>query len=161
MLMGLKAWAARNNVSDAAFSELVSLFGISVDRDLSSNGSGSESRVQSQIRLEASKLGMKLWRNNVGVFIDDRRIPVRYGLANESKKMNSVMKSSDLIGIRPVTITPYHVGTVIGQFVAFEVKKESWVFSGNPRENAQFNFIKAVVSAGGHAKFVNNASLLG
>lgn len=161
MLIELKAWAFRNDISDVAYNELIELFGMSsVSITSPSDGSDSESSVQNKVRIQASKLGMTLWRNNVGVFTDKRGIPVRYGLANESKRMNSVIKSSDLIGVRPVTIDESHVGTIIGQFVALEVKKESWVFSNRPHEVAQLNFLKLMGSRGAYAKFINNASQL-
>ena len=70
-----------------------------------------ETDVQASIRLEAAGKGIVLWRNNVGVLMDQRGRPVRYGLANDSERVNSVTKSSDLIGIKPLAIQDYHVGT--------------------------------------------------
>jgi len=115
-----------------------------------------EQLVQAQVRMEASQQGFRLWRNNVGVAMDSRGIPIRYGLCNESKQMNKNIKSSDLIGIRPIVITQEMVGETIGQFVAMEVKKEDWKFSGNDREQAQDRFLTLVKSLGGYAKFINN-----
>lgn len=116
-----------------------------------------ETLVQADVRLKASHQGFRLWRNNVGVAVDKRGIPVRYGLCNESKQMNKNIKSSDLIGIRPITITQDMVGKVIGQFVAIEVKKEDWKYTGNLREEAQQRFLTLVQSLGGYAKFINNS----
>ena len=76
-----------------------------------------ESTIQAKVRLDASKLGWRLWRNNVGVLMDSRGVPVRFGLANDSAGVNKIIKSADLIGIRPVIITQDMVGKVIGQFV--------------------------------------------
>ena len=115
-----------------------------------------EQVVQSEVRLEASNRGFRLWRNNVGVAMDNRGIPVRYGLCNESKQMNKNLKSSDLIGIRPILITQDMVGKVFGQFIAIEIKKESWKPSpSNLREQAQERFITLVQSLGGYAKIIN------
>ena len=65
-----------------------------------------EDDVKKVILLKASKLGWRLWRNNVGVLKDERGVPIRFGLANTSKAVNGELKSGDLIGIRPVLITP-------------------------------------------------------
>jgi len=116
----------------------------------------SEAAVQVNVRLEASSKGILLWRNNTGVLKDERGVPVRYGLANESKAMNAKIKGSDLIGIRPLLITQEYVGSVIGQFVAIEVKKENWKWCGNAREEAQLRFLQIVNSHGGHALFANS-----
>ena len=117
----------------------------------------SEDAVQGEVRLKVSQQGNRVWRNNVGVMLDRRGVPVRYGLANESKKQNEKTKSSDLIGIRQVLITPDMVGQTFGQFMALEVKKEGWVYSGTPREEAQLNFISIVCSLGGYGMFIDNA----
>lgn len=74
----------------------------------------SESALQNHIRLAAAISGVTLWRNNVGVLLDARGIPVRYGLANESKQLNAQFKSADLIG-----------WTADGRFVSIEVKSRS------------------------------------
>jgi hypothetical protein len=112
-----------------------------------------ETDVQQTARIEASEDGARLWRNNSGALFDERGRLVRYGLCNESKKMNDEIKSSDLIGVRPILITPEMVGTVIGQFVAIECKPEAWKFTGTLREVAQKKFIDLVNALGGFAKF--------
>jgi len=117
--------------------------------------SKSENEIKAEVMLEASKLGWTLFRNNVGVAVRQDGTPVRYGLANISQKMNQAVKSSDLIGIRPVLITPEMVGHTLGQFVAIEVKKEDWKFSGKGREAAQLKFIDIINGLGGYACFVN------
>lgn len=119
-----------------------------------------ESDIQAKIRLEASKKGVKLWRNNVGALSDVNGRYVRYGLANESAQLNAVFKSSDLIGIRPVTITADMVGKTIGQFVAREVKTENWEFKGTPREKAQKAFMDLINALGGDAAFCTDEGSL-
>ena len=108
----------------------------------------SESIVQQEIILEAARHGIRLMRNNVGagVMRDEHtgnESYVRFGLLNESKEMNKRIKSSDLISLIPPT----------GQFIAVEVKKEGWKYTGTPREKAQLAFIDWVKSMGGLASF--------
>lgn len=130
----------------------------------------SETAVQTARRLAAAQQGNRLWRNNVGALPDERGIPVRYGLANDSAKTNKVFKSSDLIGITRRIITPDMVGCLIGQFTAEETKKPGWSYQGdkpcgckpgksqcNPcHERAQLAFINQVIALGGIARFVSN-----
>lgn len=113
----------------------------------------SESVQQSLIRLAGSRKGMLLFRNNVGALLDARGVPVRYGLANESKAMNQQVKSADLIGIEPIVITQEMVGQTIGRFVSIEVKDEDWNFSGKGRELAQMAWKELINSNGGRAFF--------
>ena len=117
-----------------------------------------EATVQSLVRLEAARRGWKLFRNNVGVLMDSRGVPVRYGLANDSKQVNAAVKSGDLIGIRPVTITQGMVGSVLGQFVSIECKRAGWKPSPNDEhEKAQMRWAELVLLAGGHAVFSTGA----
>jgi hypothetical protein len=112
-----------------------------------------ENEVLNRIRLQASKDGYTLWRNNSGAACIDGRW-VRWGLANDSKKLNENIKSSDLIGIRPRLITLDMVGDTIGQFVAYEIKASNWFYRDTKRERAQKKFIELVNTLGGEAKFL-------
>lgn len=113
-----------------------------------------ESKVQALARVEASEQGLRIWRNNVGVAFDKKGTPIRYGLANESAQMNRVIKSSDLIGIKPILILPEHVGQTIGQFIARECKASDWRYMHSPREAAQKKFLDLVNSLGGDGQFL-------
>lgn len=62
----------------------------------------SEKRIMRDIQLAATKVGARLWRNNVGLFLTQYFSPIRCGLCTGS---------SDLIGIMPD-----------GRFLAVEVK---------------------------------------
>ena len=158
--MQLNEWALRWGIPYAALEDLRRRMG-ALNTEPSIAGVGlSEGAVQTNIRLEASQCGARLWRNNVGALLDARGIPVRYGLANDSKAMNKQIKSSDLIGLKPVLIEPHHVGQILGQFVAREVKEQAWRFSGSERENAQLAFLQLVLSLGGDAAFANGAGTL-
>ena len=100
--------------------------------------------------------GMRLWRNNVGAFHDEAKgIHVRFGLANDSKQVNSVIKSGDLIGIRPRVITLGDVGATLGQFVSLECKNAHWKYRGTEHERAQEAWAALVMSLGGIARFVS------
>ncbi len=121
----------------------------------------SEEAVTSRVILEAASKGCILWRNNVGAYVDERGVEVRYGLANISKKMNKNIKSSDRIGIRKRLIYPHDVGHIIGQFVAREIKKEGWQFDmHDPHQAAQAKFNNLVVSYGGDAAFCTGVGSL-
>jgi len=113
----------------------------------------SESDVQNLVRLAASRAGVRLWRNNCGASLLANGSFVRWGLANDSAEMNRVIKSADLIGIRPVLITPAHVGATIGQFVSREIKAPNWIAKDTERERAQRAWATLVNSLGGDAAF--------
>jgi hypothetical protein len=118
----------------------------------------SEQQTQQQIRLALGRGPARLFRNNVGtgwagqatkiqrrgmvavepgdVIVRQGR-PVQFGLAKGS---------SDLIGLRSVTIGPEHVGQTLAVFVAVEVK------SAKGRTTAeQGAFIEQVTAMGGLA----------
>jgi len=116
-----------------------------------------ESDIQAAIRLAASQQGHVLWRNNSGVLRDERGVPVRFGLCNDSAQLNSQCKSSDLIGVRRVLITQEMVGTVVGVFWAVECKRAGWKYKATDREVAQLRFIEAVRGMGGVAGFAQSA----
>ena len=124
-----------------------------------SESNTSESNTQAQIRLEASRQGMRLWRNNVGCVKYPDGSFVRFGLANDTHALNQVFKSSDLIGIKPVVITQEHVGQTIGQFVAREIKAPNWKYKDTDRERAQRNFIDLINGLGGDASFTTGGAL--
>lgn len=149
--MNLIQWATKWGVSLAAVEDLRCGFGL-VNTDPQPFAGESEAAIQTRIRLEATSKGCRVWRNNVGGAMTENGF-LRYGLANDSKQMNQMIKSSDLIGLRPLMITQQHVGTVVGQFIAREVKAGDWKWSGSPRELAQLKFLELVSSMGGDAAF--------
>lgn len=121
---------------------------------------GSEALVSVHVRLEAAERGGVLWRNNVGAAMDTRGNFIRYGLCNDSKGVNKNLKSSDLIGIKPLLIKPHHVGATIGQFTARETKRAGWAFTNSEREKAQLRFLELVLSMGGDACFATGKGTL-
>lgn len=107
-----------------------------------------ETDIAARIRLNASRVGVTLWRNNSGAMKDAQGRWVRFGLGNDSKTLNAAMKSSDLIGITPA-----------GRFVAFEVKRPDWHWDMarlDKHERAQWAFIAHVLRNGGIAGFVRS-----
>ena len=105
----------------------------------------SEAAVQAAIRIEAGRLGVYLWRNNSGAYQDERGNFIRYGLANESAKVNRLIKSPDLIGVAPG-----------GLFVAVECKTPGWTRPRNDTEHAQLAFLQIVTNMGGRAGFATS-----
>lgn len=119
-----------------------------------------EAYVQSLIRLEASKKGKRLWRNNVGAgYLTDNTF-VRFGLANDSPAVNKMMKSGDLIGIEPIVITLDLVGSTIGRFMSYEVKRPGWKYTGSAHEKAQMHWVNLIMSLGGRAAIVSGPGSL-
>lgn len=95
-----------------------------------------ELAVQNAIRLDLGRGPVRLWRNNTGALKDPSGRLVRYGLCQGS---------SDLIGLRAITITPDMVGQTVAVFAAIEVKDR-----GRPTPE-QLAFIDAVTNLGGLA----------
>lgn len=158
-------WAKEWGICGAAIADLKIRLGISsldlTGRDHAGDPPGSEGRQQSLVRIEAADKGIRLFRNNSGAFVDESGRQVRYGLANESKAVNEVLKSPDLIGWRKRLITPDMVGFVIGQCTMREMKHESWKFNANDKhELAQFNFLKLAIADGCDAAFATGPGSL-
>lgn len=155
----LDEWASAWGIPPAAVLDLRQRMGVDGAPPAELEGKpGSEVRQQGLIRLAAAKSGVWLTRNNVGALLDERGVPVRYGLANESKEQNKHVKSADLIGIRPVLIGPHHVGRVIGQFVSVECKHETWRYKGDAHEVAQLAWANFVAAKGGFSCFATGPS---
>lgn len=141
-------WAIKHHIGQDAMVDLLSLFTATPPPFTG----GSEAFTQQTLRVTAPKLGGALWRNNSGAAIDDTGRSVRYGLANDSSKLNEVFKSSDLIGITPVN----HAGRTFGVFTAVEVKEPGWQYKGTERETAQRNFLITVEAMGGIGMFATS-----
>ena len=117
----------------------------------------SEAAVQQNVRLQASEQDDLLWRNNQGACYDESGRLIRYGLGNDSAQVNKRIKSSDLIGITKVVVTPDMVGQVIGVFTAIEVKASTWKpRPSDQRVAAQGRFIDVVREYGGIAGFATS-----
>jgi hypothetical protein len=156
--MNIGQWALRWRIPYAALIDLHTELGM-LDPEPGEPGR-SEAAVQAAVRVEASQKGQRLFRNNKGALPDSRGVPVRFGLCNDTARLGAKLRSADLIGIDPITITPAHVGQIIGQFVSWECKEEGWTYAGTPHEQAQAAWAALVVSLGGRARFINRVGLL-
>ncbi len=118
----------------------------------------SEMSVQQEIRLAAAEApNLTLWRNNSGAAKDEKGRLIRYGLGNDSAKINRVFKSPDLVGFRTIQITGDMAGQHVAQFIGCEVKSEGWRLQpGDERAQAQLKWIQYVNDRGGWASFATS-----
>lgn len=111
--------------------------------------------MQAAVRLEYARRGYRLFRNNSGALPDANGRLLRFGLGNDSPAVNAACKSSDLIGWRPVLVTPNMVGTCLAVFCSYEVKPPGWrLVPSDKRGQAQKAWIDLVVSDGGEGRFI-------
>lgn len=122
-----------------------------------------ESSIMKRLQVNASKLGARVLRNNVGMawtgqaqhigvmtnvtlkpgdLILRSAVPIKFGLG---------VGSSDLIGWQSATITPDMVGKLFARFVALEIKTDK----GKPTDE-QLQFLTAIKIAGGIAGIARN-----
>lgn len=153
--MTLQEWAARWGLPPQALTELAALPWWAAP-SVPSRPITSESALQSLVRLEAARKGWHLFRNNVGAGQLKNGSFVRWGLANESTNVNSVVKSGDLIGWRPRLIGPSDIGHTIAQFVSRECKRPGWKYTGTPEEQAQVRWHSMVLANGGDSAITNS-----
>lgn len=121
----------------------------------------SESNILQECRLAASECGARVFRNNRGLFytVDSVKTLISAILSGNIKRAIEIIKnnylrlvragleangSCDLIGIKPVTITPDMVGNVLGVFVGLECKTDKGKTSAD-----QLNFIEQINKLGG------------
>lgn len=156
--MNYQEWAQRHPQAAAELQQVITCDVPDVER-----AGRSEAWAQQQVRMALGRAGGIGWRNNVGATparcpdCGVQQQPVRYGLANDSARLNERIKSSDVIGIVPRLILPQDVGTTIGQFAAFEVKRPGWQYKGDKREAAQAAFHALVIRFGGRAGFTTGS----
>lgn len=150
--MNLNQWAIKWAIPFEAVGDLRREFG-AISTDPAPAEGESEAAVQARVRLEATRKGCRLWRNNSGAGYDENGNFIRWGLGNDSAKLNAKLKSPDLVGVRPVVITPEHVGHTIGQLLLREVKPTGWRYTGTAREVAQLKFLELGAALGADAAF--------
>lgn len=169
--MNYAEWAARHPAAAAELHQM--LDGSAVSHE--ANGK-LEAWAQQQVRLKVAQHFVETaagpvhamgWRNNVGAIpakepcvcprcsfkFDLKRQPFRYGLANDSAKLNATIKSGDLILAIPRMILPQHVGQVIAQFGSIETKRPGWRYTGKGQEPGQMAWNSLITRLGGYATF--------
>lgn len=149
-----KWWTVLPPEARDEFQAIMTPHAVTIDPD----GKATESGVQADVILEASRRGVPLWRNNNGAMKIENRM-VRFGLGNTSKRVNEGWKSSDAIGIRPTLIEQQHIGRTMGVFLAVEAKEPGWKLTpGDEHGQAQNNFIQSVRTFGGVAGFASSVT---
>lgn len=116
------------------------------------------------VRIAASLLGARVFRNNAGGCKDDTGRLIRFGLGNDGTKATKDLKFGDYVGFTQVVITPDMVGKTVAVFTNLEIKpvgamqatlqKASALGS---RENLQWETSNYVKESGGFAGFVTDA----
>jgi hypothetical protein len=107
----------------------------------------SEQQTQQEIRLALSRGDTRLWRNNTGTLYDRQGRPVQFGLCKGS---------SDLIGLRSITIGPEHLGQRLAVFAAIEVKSATG--RATPEQAAFIEQVQAMGGLAGIARSVSDAA---
>ncbi len=111
-----------------------------------------ESSVLRAILLAVSKVGARLFRNQVGAYRIARPTCIECQRFGRVLRSGLCVGSSDLIGWRPVTVTQDMVGQRLAVFVALEVKR----LDGGRTSDEQAAFVAAVQRAGGIAAVVRS-----
>lgn len=161
----IRTWAARHGVTLKAIMELEEMMGLTpypqgFPSPAAGEPLGSESRQQALVRLEAARMGVRLFRNNSGALKDADGRQVRFGLGNDSAPLNKVLKSPDLVGWRKTRITVDMIGSFMAQTVLREMKPEDWSYSATEHERAQLAFLNLCAADGGDARFCTGPGTL-
>lgn len=155
-MKGFNQWAARH---PKAAADLQAILGAVPWPATDQTAGKSEAWAQQQVRLQVARAGGMAWRNNVGAtpskckHCGEKRQPTRYGLANDSAKLNESVKSSDLILGIPRLIRPQDVGRTICQFGSVETKRPGWRYTGTEQEEGQATWLTLIQRLGGYATF--------
>lgn len=134
-----------------------------------------EAPVQANTRMEASRIGARLFRNNRGMFyaVDPVKklvAAVIKGAISVARELSGKMRicragleadgASDLVGDYPVTITQEMVGMQLAVAFYVEVKEPDWKKPSGEHELTQANFINQANARGAIAFFLNDHKTL-
>jgi len=101
-------------------------------------------------RLEATRLGGRLWRNQSGMSWQGQVISKSENVLHLKNprvlRSGLVIGASDLIGFMPICITEEYIGKTLAIFWANEIKTKNDILS-----KEQENFLKFISSMGGMA----------
>lgn len=162
--MTLLEWVAKWRVPPEALKELVTTC-VHLGTYEYEDKEPLEGEVQRELRLEAARHGKYLFRNNRGAGRMESGNYVRYGLANDSKKLGDAVKSGDLIGAETIFVTMEMVleavsqglpGYKVARFLSAETKRRNWKWSGTLEEIAQLKWAVTVNAWGGRALITND-----
>lgn len=147
-MMNFHAWAIKWNVSFDALQDLMNMFATE-ERPADGMQDEIEAEVQQQIRVYAGTIGGVMWRNNSGTFMNPNDRLVRFGLGNDSAKLNKKYKSPDLVGLTRLTG---------GVLILCEVKRPGWTGPKTEHEVAQAAFLTHAASFGAKAGFATSVN---
>lgn len=123
-----------------------------------------EAKATEVVRLSASSLNSRIFRNNSGGCIDSTGRMIKFGLGNDGSKASKQLKFGDYIGFTPVLITPDMVGQTVAVFTNLEIKPDGDMQKTltaacrlGSREYYQWKTCELVKNNGGFAGFVTNA----
>jgi RNase P/RNase MRP subunit p29 len=115
-----------------------------------------EAELMRRIQLRASEMGLRLFRNNIGIGWVGKTIRTPQGIVIKNPRpLHSGLAngSGDLIGWTPVKITESHIGKIFAVFTNCECKSPS----GRGRVSAdQKNFHRVVTESGGSSCIVKS-----
>ena len=131
-----------------------------------------EQQTQQQIRLALSRGPVRLWRNNVGTGwagatttvttanLGQLRASLRPGdvIIRNGRPLHAglCIGSSDLIGLRSMTVSPAMVGRQVAVFAAVEVKSATGRLK--PEQSAFIDQVWQMGGLSGVARSVNDAA---
>lgn len=155
--MILEQWADDYGIPAEWLADLCARLGHLPEQTLPELKGRAENYVQNAVRIASAvrrpdESFYWLGRNNNGAYDEDHPPSpgTRWGLGNDSKKLNDVCKSSDLIGYYSTFVTPEMVGKRVAIFTAVECKADGWkLTTGDKRAQAQNRFGQMVIAAGG------------
>lgn len=116
--------------------------------------SNHEGNIIKQVQIQATAKGWRLFRNSVGQGWQGKKASV-IGRDGEIVQLSGARRvkfglalgSSDLVGWRPVVITPDMVGKTVAQFVSVECKTREY----SKTTPDQDNWLDQVAESGGAA----------
>lgn len=122
-----------------------------------------EQLATQKVRLSASSLNARVFRNNSGGCVDSTGRMIKFGLGNDGTKASKVLKFGDYIGWTTITITKEMIGQKVAVFTNLEIKPDGHLDKTlqaagrlGSREHYQWQTCEMVKACGGFAGFVTN-----